>query len=372
MIKTCIKCKKIINQKYLTVNGLLIHPECFNCAECKKKIKDNFNSQGNDFFHPECYQKKFQLFCTVCKKSLGSQWVTSGSRKYHEECYKKFIQLKCKVCNLPIDGQYNHDSEGNYHISCYKDNKALKCNVCSEIIEGQYLYDLWGNNSHAEHNKEKVNFCSCCFRIISEKTSKGFQKNQDGRIICGICQETEIIEQHQTIPSKMRVVEQLNKVGFSYIPSMIKITLDNKININKMLGSSITTNTHGYTKTTTKSFNGKTISKEHAIWMLYGLPKLLFDGVLAHELLHVWLSENNINLTHEEEEGFCNLGAYLIYKNNNTQFSEVLIKSLEDDTDKVYGDGYRLMKSKLDDKGWEGLFDFVKSYKPKITNKFLS
>jgi hypothetical protein len=371
MIKTCIKCKKIINQKFITVNGRMLHPECFTCSECKKKIKDQFNSQDNDFYHPECYQKKFQMFCTVCKKALSNQWVSSGSRKYHEECYKKFIQLKCKICSKPIEGEYTHDSEGNYHPECYKDNKALKCSICSEMIEGQYIYDSWGNKTHTEHDKVKPSFCGCCYRVISEKTSKGSQKYQDGRVICGICQETEIIEHHQIIPCKMKVITQLNKAGFNYIPSMIKVTLDNKININKMLGASITSNTHGYTKTTTKSLGGQAVSKEHAIWMLYGLPKLLFEGVLAHELLHVWVSENNIALDHEEEEGFCNLGAALIYKNENNDFSKVLLKSLDEDEDKVYGDGYRTMKKILEEKGWKELLEFVKNNKPKTTNKFL-
>ncbi|MFN8672617.1 MAG: protein DA1 [Candidatus Sericytochromatia bacterium] len=355
-LKNCYKCKKILNQKFITANGKNFHPECFVCSECKKKINGEFNISVNDFFHPECYKKKLNLFCTVCKKELDKTWVSSGSRKYHESCYKKFIQLKCKICNNPIDGEYNHDDEGNYHVQCYKDKKAIKCNVCTQIIEGKYIYDSWGNKSHLKHDNKEVVFCSCCYRIISQNTSKNFIKYQDSRIICGFCQETEIIEVHQTVEPKIKVVELLKTVGFNYIPQMIKVTLDNKININKMLGTSITSNTHGYTKTTTNLVNGKIASRVHEIWMLYGMPKLLFEGVLAHELLHVWINENKIKLSHEEEEGFCNLGTALVYENDKSLFSEVLLKALDEDSDKVYGDGYRLMKKRLKEKGWKNLF----------------
>jgi hypothetical protein len=355
MIKNCSKCKRIINQKSINVGGLLFHPECFVCAKCNKKINGQYNLTDKKFYHSECHQQAFNMFCTVCKKSIQGQYITSGVRKYHEECYKKFIQLKCKICNNPISGEYVHDKEGSYHNDCYNQNKALKCNICNEIIDGKYFIDDWGNKSHLEHKGIKPEYCDCCSRILSETTSKKFIKYPDNRKICGICQETEIIEIHQTIPLKLDVIEQLNNVGFKYIPAFIKISLDNKININKLLGSSITNNTHGYTKTIHKSIH----SKEHSICMLYGLPKLLFKGVLAHELLHVWLNEKNIDMIHEKTEGFCNLGAELIYQNDNSDFAKILLKKLESDTDLAYGEGYRQMSKRLKEIGWQNLINEV-------------
>lgn len=359
MIKNCSKCKRIINQKSINVGGLIFHPECFICGKCNKKIQGQYNLTDKKFYHPECHQEQFKMVCTVCKKPLQGQYITSGPRKYHEECYNKFIQLKCKVCNKGISGEYVRDSEGNYHSECYSSNKAIKCNVCGETIDGKYFVDDWNNKSHAQHNGIKPEFCDCCSRIISEKTSKNSVKYKDGRQICGICQQTEITEVHQTVPLKLDVIEQLNKVGFKYIPAFIKVTLDNKVNINKMLGSSITNNTHGYTHTIHKSLN----SKEHSICMLYGLPKLLFKGVLAHEMLHVWLNEKNIDMTHEKTEGFCNLGAELIYKNDDSEFAKVLLKKLESDTDLAYGEGYRQMSKRLHGIGWQNLINEV-SKKP--------
>lgn len=369
MIKTCSKCKRIIHQKSVSSQGYTFHPECFVCVECKKVIKENFNFKGTSFYHTACYQKKFQMLCNKCKKPIDGKYVETKVTKYHEDCYEKFIQLKCTICKKPIESEYNYDEAGKYHPECYKTNKALRCDVCQEVIEGQYVVDLWDHKAHKKHDNLEIEYCHCCSRIISEKTSKGSIKYNDGRKICGICKQTEIIETHQTVISKLRVIEVLKTAGFNYIPSFIKIELVDKVSMNKMTGASITTNTHGCTRTVVKSQNGKLLGKEHSIAMLYGLPKLEFEGVLAHELLHVWLHEKNLDMPSQETEGFCNLGALLIYQKDTSDFAKVLIKKLEQDSDKVYGDGYRIMLKKLQDLGWAELIKDVLNYKPKLINK---
>jgi len=265
-------------------------------------------------------------------------------------------------------GEYTFDQSGNYHLECYKSFKAPKCAICSEALEGEYLLDPWENKFHKNHSTD---FCHCCSRLISLLTSKGHRVYNDGRKICGICQESEILNQHQTVPAKLRVIEVLKKVGFDHVPGFIKVDFADKITINKLLGTSMTNNTHGYTKTIFKRENGRVTGKEHSITMLTGLPKLQFDSVLAHELLHVWLNEKNLDLPDEQTEGFCNLGAALICEQEQSDFSRILLKKLAEDPDKVYGDGYRKMKKRLEEIGWPELIREVLNYKPKLVNKVL-
>ena len=88
------------------------------------------------------------------------------------------------------------------------------------------------------------------------------------------------------------------------------------------------------------------------------LPELQFKSTLAHELLHSWLHLYAINLPQNEKEGFCNLGSMLVYKNYKSDISDYSIKYLLDkNKDPIYGDGYRLMKMRLDKLGWKGLMD---------------
>ena len=60
-------------------------------------------------------------------------------------------------------------------------------------------------------------------------------------------------------------------------------------------------------------------------------------------------------LSLEKTEGFCNLGSSLIYENDSTQFSRIYLQAMESESDPIYGAGFRSMKSKLDELGWNKL-----------------
>ena len=77
------------------------------------------------------------------------------------------------------------------------------------------------------------------------------------------------------------------------------------------------------------------------IFILFGLPRIEYEAVLAHELLHVWIHENKITLSLTSTEGFCNLGSYLIYNNDNTHFSTIHLKAMDNSEDLAYGIEYR-------------------------------
>ena len=81
---------------------------------------------------------------------------------------------------------------------------------------------------------------------------------------------------------------------------------------------------------------------------------------MAHELLHVWLHQNQIKLSLSLTEGFCNLGSALIYDNANTKLSKILKKSMSESNDPVYGRGYKYMNSLLEKHGWKKLLSIVR------------
>ena len=129
-------------------------------------------------------------------------------------------------------------------------------------------------------------------------------------------------------------------------------------------------NSHGYTKTIVKRENKKVISIEHSIFILDRLPRLKFEGVLAHELIHVWLNAREIKMPLKDIEGFCNLGAALIYQKDGTANGSSYLKSMSEDSDPVYGDGYRKMSRKLQNIGWKALINEVVNINNSVINKF--
>ncbi|MBF0106687.1 MAG: protein DA1 [Deltaproteobacteria bacterium] len=68
----------------------------------------------------------------------------------------------------------------------------------------------------------------------------------------------------------------------------------------------------------------KKTGQRHQIFILYGLPKIEFAGVLAHEFIHVWQNENNFKLSPMHAEGLCNLASYWIYLEDSSDFAQYL------------------------------------------------
>ena len=95
------------------------------------------------------------------------------------------------------------------------------------------------------------------------------------------------------------------------------------------------------------------------IFILFGLPRIEFEAVLAHELLHVWLHQNEVALSPASTEGFCNLGRSLIYQNDNTYFSTIHLQAMENSEDLAYGIEYRYLKAQLKKIGWKELISSI-------------
>lgn len=96
------------------------------------------------------------------------------------------------------------------------------------------------------------------------------------------------------------------------------------------------------------------------IWILEKQTLLLTISTLAHELGHAWISQNKIKLPLIEEEGFCQVLSYYALcsefsKEGNHEAD--LVKSWADE---IYGDGFRLMKRKLDCLGWKQFIMLIK------------
>ena len=66
-------------------------------------------------------------------------------------------------------------------------------------------------------------------------------------------------------------------------------------------------------------------------------------------------TDSEITLSSTSMEGFCNLGSYLIYRNDNTHFSSIHLQAMATSKDIVYGKGYREMKVQLEKLGWKKL-----------------
>ena len=229
---------------------------------------------------------------------------------------------------------------------------AYICSICLEPLGEIFSTDAWGNHFHTVHEKEGV-FCNSCSRIISEKITQGGYLYNDGRYLCSLCAASSIKDENSINDAYSSVINQLSKVGIINIPNEIKITLLNFKELNNKAGKSNHSELKGFTKLIINNqFNA------HEISILTGLPKIEFEAILAHELLHIWIHYKNIELTSETEEAFCDLGKYLIYNNDQTQFSSIHLLAMNKNNS-LYNKEYITLKNILNQYGWEYLIRFI-------------
>jgi len=293
--------------------------------------------------------------CSYCKKAITSSYITVDGKAYHEDCYRDHVQPRCEYCGKIIDGKYTILDGKQYHPACYTNHILPKCAICGEPLQGKYYTDYWGNSFHASHSSELPE-CSTCGRLICEELTRGGFELSDGRYICGICNETAVTGDFLLESSLSYVRRLLESNGIDNLPDEIPITLVDQRRL-KQLASAYSDAMHGFTDHNIQTLNDKVISKDSHIYILSHLPLTMFRAILAHELMHVYLFERDLDLRSDIREGFCNLGAAMVYQDTPSEYAKFRLLNMEKSQDPDYGYGYRKMSKLLDQRGWSYLLE---------------
>jgi len=332
--QVCNYCNKKITSKYIAVEGKKFHPNHFLCNYCGKPIQGNFSKQNGKYFHNECYKDNFVM--------------------------------KCDYCGKPINDTYVQTLDGRFHESCFTNNVVEKCAVCNKPLVGEYLVDVYGEKYHKEH-KEVLPTCDNCNRIISDRTTEGGVKLEDERTICQLCFDKRIRSSNRYNDLLNKAVYNLSLIGLKIEKSGISIQPVNRDKLLKVSNNSANMNTKGFCQSSYKirEMNGikKRISETYKIYVLDRLPQESTEGIIVHELMHVWIHQNNVkNLPSNILEGACNYMSYLYMKNRTDGASQQVVLLLENDPDPNYGDGFRKIRSRFDNKSLKEFLQYLKNY----------
>jgi Protein DA1 len=102
----------------------------------------------------------------------------------------------------------------------------------------------------------------------------------------------------------------------------------------------------------------------NGVAILRGLPSIIFEGTLAHELGHVWLIAQAVQgWPPSDEEGFCQLLAYRYYSQVSTDDSRYQARQIERNADAIYGEGFRRVRAMADAVGFHHLLRIIVSTK---------
>lgn len=357
----CSYCGEVINGNYVTVEGKAYHPEHFLCTKCLKPIDGEYVKDNNKFYHTECLSANATYICDVCRKPISGTYISSNGKSYHESCYHSQVLPKCAVCGKVINDEFIQNGAKKYHKECYSKSVAEKCVICGEPLLGNYLIDTNNNKYHIEHEKT-LKRCDNCNHPISSRTTGGGVTYPDGRNICMICKNSAVNGYFSVKSLFNKVVRKLSDYGLHIDVSSVTIKAADRNELRDAAGKNYMQNMKGYCSTIVNEITSgsKTaIKREHTIYILDGVPSDYIESTIAHEVMHVWISQNtNIDHSLELEEGSSNFISYIYLKNNRSNSNAVQL--ILDDPDPIYGGGFRKVKSKFDLRPLTDLLKYLK------------
>ncbi|PJA98995.1 MAG: hypothetical protein CO127_11580 [Ignavibacteria bacterium CG_4_9_14_3_um_filter_36_18] len=362
--KSCEICSRKIEGRFISAEGKYFHPQHFLCYNCGKPINSTYNYEDGNFFHESCFAEINNIKCIVCNEFIDGVYVKVDGKAYHRNCYEENVLPSCNYCGKPLTGRTIIKDKKKYHDYCYAGVVAAKCDICGEALLKNYLTDLYGNKFHASHENE-YDKCDNCKRLICSNITNGGVKYDDGREICKLCYTKSYKGKFDTKSFLAGVLNDLKKIGFRLDKVEIYVHSVDRKKLKTAAGESYSLSMNGYCRSEIPFYikNGKPSQKmKHDIYLLDRIPVINIEATLVHELMHVWLHENTTGkLQHDLREGSCNYLSYLYLQNKQTNGTGEVILQIENDLDKIYGDGFRKVKDKFYYKKISEFFDYLRS-----------
>lgn len=196
----------------------------------------------------------------------------------------------------------------------------------------------------------------------------GHGRLADGRYLCPSCKAQVVSQPDQIAKIKKLVLSRLIDEGVSYQDRKLESVSIDIVSVREMARLKHTQPNvmdKGLTVTRVEtSIGGMLFGRKpqmmHHVYILDNLIKIEFAGTLAHEFMHIWQNENQINLAPPQCEGLCNLGSWLAYNTIASAKTPYFRKALQENPDPVYGDGFRDVYAKYKQVGWEGVLELAR------------
>lgn len=285
--------------------------------------------------------------CPDCHKAVTAlDAVEIGGQFYHKSC------RTCFKCGMVIDDKSKKAvCEGHsYHYDCLHSDQV--CSICGNVTH-HYIRDHWGNVACVSHG----HVCSYCGSIDNTGKSYDLTYVINGEMrpspswMCLRCSDSIVKSVADVERCRSEVMAIFSANGINGIPADIPILISDLRKEEQDMG-------HGLFGLNISHISASRSRYSCEVIIHQNLPYVMFKGILAHELLHSWVRLYSIQLPQNEEEGLCNLAKYLVLKQDKSLQAKYLIDwFLVNNRDPVYGEGFRLMKKRLDKLGWKGLLD---------------
>jgi len=234
-----------------------------------------------------------------------------------------------------------------------------ECHICKKPISGSYYTDALDRKMCASHLNNDAAQCSSCTGFTTKENPL-----PDGRYLCSICMGLALKPGDSFEQITNAVVKALNKIGFDDLRfEDIPIEMVSAQKLAEITNMPVNIHNKGFAKISASMglLGGQKISS--TIYLLSYQNKIELAGALAHEMLHVWQVYNGIHMSPKLTEGFCNMGAYLMWNTLPSSLTKIYLKILHESPDPIYGDGFREIYALYEELGWKELIKSVREKK---------
>lgn len=289
------------------------------CDQCENEIKAGGSyiiSNGKIYCDQECYEKSLPK-CAVCGKPVQIGYVQTGKNYCSDECLQT-TWGKCSVCGKRVNSGVHFGSKNGdfYCIECSNKPLCFACglpNDCSILKDGRKICGKCKENSVISY-KEAMEIIRDVRKAMKDKLNI----YTDNEIVYKLVDD-------KYLKSKSNNQNQEMELGLFYHEQRIKTETSSKSLYGYEYGKKVTT----------------TQSDSFYIYLLTDLPKDKFIEVTAHELSHDWMGKKYPNITDINiVEGWAEYTASRI---NSLYGNEHLNTRMHENTNPVYGEGYRFI-----------------------------
>lgn len=214
------------------------------------------------------------------------------------------------------------------------------CGLCGVVIVGGFLRTGLGEVFCARHRE--LPGCRLCGAPVAEP----------GQRHCWGCAVTAVRDQQGVRQVLPRVGAVLRAMGLR-LATPVQVKLMSEVEIarhpHRPGGPAV-----GFTV-----YRGRDVLD---LVILAGLPAVQFGSVVAHECMHAWLAQRGFpQLPPMVAEGLCQVSSYEWLRRSGGDRARLLMTSIEEDPDPVYGAGFRAARYRVQRYGIKAVLAHVRT-----------
>ena len=375
----CGGCGRLVGpfQRGVRVKGRAWHAACLRCSACGEPIAGpppggarkalaaalgvgtgattRFVESDGQFFHPQCAREALTPRCTICQdfvrlcpESNSYEYVRSTGRYFPQTWCRWHGRAppSCCACGRvePISTPFAEHTDGRrLCLECLGD-VVVDTNDAAPLVDELHVwYEAMGMAIRDKHFPVYlVDGRSLLAARSKEGEGHHYQPPSEAGAAdsaAGIAGEESTAPQLEvrglcvTLSRSVRVVERDPAAagGGGLLGGLVAQLAVAQRQI------ALSTTTH----------------EVQAVLALFGLPRLLTGAILAHEFCHAYFKLSGYpRLEALIEEGLCQLMAWLwLQQQGRTPLRDCFSHAIEQETDAIYGNGFRAARAALDRSG---------------------